>query len=94
MKVFKFLTKRIREGRDAVQRVKYTIFFLFSGHGFMKEGMQNFLLNEYDERLKSYKTISIEPQLRLLAGMPNAYGPRYRAGRGKRRIRDTLLGGG
>ena len=71
--VFKFLTKRIREGRDAVPRVKYTIFFLFSGHGFMKEGMQNFLLNEYDERQKSYKTISIEPQLRLLASMPNAY---------------------
>ena len=59
--MFKFLTRRVREGRDAVPREKYTIFFLFSGHGFMKEGMQNFLLNEYDEKQKGYKTISIEP---------------------------------
>ena len=38
LSAFKNLSMRIKKGRNATDQIKYTVFFLFSGHGYLREG--------------------------------------------------------
>ena len=47
------LGRLVREQEDT----KFLVMFLFAGHGFVKQGRQILVTNEYDEVTKFYSTI-------------------------------------
>ena len=53
---WKKLQRIVREQKDT----KFLVMFLFAGHGFIKQGRQVLVTNEYDERQKFYKVIQAE----------------------------------
>lgn len=53
---------------------KYIIIFLFAGHGLQKNGMQEMVYNEFDEKKRFYRTFKAEIKLRSFAEIyPNSY---------------------
>ena len=46
--VMKKVTAKVREGNKAETKVNYTVLMLASAHGFIKDGMQQFIVNEFN----------------------------------------------
>ena len=67
IKMLRDVNKLVKEGRDAEKRINYTVITLFSGHGFVKNSSQHYLLNEFCSREKYYKSVKIEAILRTMA---------------------------
>ena len=65
---------RLKAGKYSNPPVNYLVIFLFACHGFIKEGTQHILLNEYDSRKGYYSLYGAEKKIRTFAGMfPNGY---------------------
>ena len=61
--VYYKIGKLLSEGKQ--QKINYLTIFLFAGHGILKNGMQNLVLNEYDDDTKFYKLLPAEEKIRL-----------------------------
>ena len=57
------LNRLVREQKDT----KFLVMFLFAGHGFVKQGRQILVTNEYDENTKFYNTIQAELLIRTFS---------------------------
>ena len=69
-KVFAFsgdIPKRLSEGSKAKPPIKYLVICLFAGHGILKDGQQQILINEYDKKSGFYKLFMAEERLRAYA---------------------------
>ena len=54
--------------------MNYLVILLFACHGFLKDGTQNILLNNYDPKTKFYQMYKAEEKIRSWAqSFPNAY---------------------
>ena len=60
MNLFKQIMKTLKAGQKAKPRKDYLIFYLFAGHGILRDGMQTLVLNEFDPQDKFYKTLQAE----------------------------------
>ena len=74
IKVFRLITNRLEAGVRVTPRVNYLVIWIFAGHGIVKDGMQNMLLNQFDSESKFYKMLAAESMVRDMANRySNAY---------------------
>ena len=70
----KSMSTRLRVSKRMEKREKFLIFFLFATHGYLRDGMQFILFNEFDTKENYYKRFAIEAKLREWAhNYPHAY---------------------
>ena len=68
------ISMRLRDSKRMVKREKFLIFFLFATHGYLRDGMQFVLINEFDRKENYYKRFAMEAKLREWAYTnPHAY---------------------
>ena len=68
------LDKRLRLGKLGPVKTRYTIIWLFAGHGLLADGGQAIVLNEFDPKKKFYKLFAAEKNIRTIAdAYPNTY---------------------
>ena len=60
----KKLDKRLRLGKLGPVKTRYTIIWLFAGHGLLADGGQAIVLNEFDKKKKFYKLFTAEKNIR------------------------------
>ena len=73
-RVFQQIASDLKAGKRKIPMKKYLIMCLFAGHGFMIEGQQVVIFNEYDQHQRFYKAFKAESRLRCLAELyPNSY---------------------
>ena len=66
--------EKLKAGKRAKPPVNYLVIFLSASHGFLKDGIQHILLNEYRKDSEFYAMYPIEQKLRSWAeDYPNAY---------------------
>ena len=65
--VFRQLMNRVKAGSKGPKRRHYLIIYLFAGHGVLMDGMQAYVLNEWDPSNKYYKIFNAEKKVRALA---------------------------
>ena len=66
--------KKLNAGKKSDPVVNYLVICLFASHGYLFDGLQQILANEYDHKKEYYKMFPVEMKLRNWATTyPNAY---------------------
>ena len=74
MKEFEGTLKKITRRIKGQPEEQFLVILLFAGHGILKQGVQNIVLNEFDPKEGFYKMNPIEGVVRAMANMlQNAY---------------------
>ena len=66
--------RKLRAGKSKKPMERYLLFFMFTGHGLLTDGMQNLIFNDYDPKTNFYKMYRAEAKIRSFAETyPNSY---------------------